>query len=366
MERAHRTDPGLSRVAASLGDLYIRASEPQKALDLTLMEKGEVAGDINIMTLRAAAYLALGQRKDARSTYAEILKQDPGSALARRQLVALLIEAGDYESARSVVTAGIAASPRNYQLYEDYVTVDLKAIGLDAALASADRLVEEDREFAGLRALRGDIYIMSNRPADAVAAYAEAAKANPSTLLTTRLATALLRTGHADDAAKLLAEWLDKHPDDMTVAEQAAEVNISANQLDAAAGYLEQVLKVRPHDAVALNNLAWVLQQKGDGARAQALGRQAYVLSPGPQTADTLGWILTTSGDARNGVSLLRQASAETSSDPRINYHFAVALKDTGDREEAKKQLQIVIAARGDFKEKAEAQKVLDDLSKGS
>ena len=30
---------------------------------------------------------------------------------ARRQLVALLIEAGDFESARSVITAGIAADP---------------------------------------------------------------------------------------------------------------------------------------------------------------------------------------------------------------------------------------------------------------
>ena len=38
---------------------------------------------------------------------------------ARRQLVALLIEAGDFESARNVLTAGIAASPRNYQLYQD-------------------------------------------------------------------------------------------------------------------------------------------------------------------------------------------------------------------------------------------------------
>ena len=38
----------------------------------------------------------------------------------------------------------------------------------------------------------------------------------------------------------------------------------------------------------------------------------------------------------------------------------------TGNREEAKKQLQLVVAARGDFKEKAEARKVLDELSNGS
>nr|WP_294502643.1 XrtA/PEP-CTERM system TPR-repeat protein PrsT [uncultured Rhodopila sp.] len=365
MERAHRADASQTRITVSLGDLYIRTNQAQKALDLTLIEKGENANAVNVLTLRAAAYLALGQRKDARSTYAQILKQDPGSALARRQLTALLVEAGDYESARSVVTAGIANSPRNYQIYQDYVGIDLKSTGLEAALASADRLIAEDRDFAGLRALKGDVYLMANRPADAVNAYVEAGKAAPSSLLTTRLAGALLRTGRLDDANKLLADWLVKHPDDLVVAEQAAEVNIAANKLDAAAGYLQQVLKTKPHNVLALNNLAWVYQQKGDGARAVALGRQAYVLSPGAQTADTLGWILTTSGNAKAGVALLRQANAETKSDPRINYHYGVALRDTGNREEARAQLQIAAAARGEFKEKADAQKLLDELSKG-
>jgi predicted component of type VI protein secretion system len=64
-------------------------------------------------------------------------------------------------------------------------------------------------------------------------------------------------------------------------------------------------------------------------------------------------------------VLLLRQASGETNTDPRINYHYAVALIDTGNRTEARKQLEFVVAKPGDFKEKDEAQKALDGLSKG-
>ena len=48
------------------------------------------------------------------------------------------------------------------------------------------------------------------------------------------------------------------------------------------------------------------------------------------------------------------------------SHRAEVALKDSGDRDGAKKQLELVVAAKGDFKEKAEAQKVLDALSKGS
>jgi putative PEP-CTERM system TPR-repeat lipoprotein len=353
-------------VTVTLGDLYIRSGTPQKALDLASAEKGSNASSAEIMSMKAAAYLALGQKKDARATYADILKNDGNVVGARRQLVALLIEAGDFESARNVVQAGIAASPRNYQLYQDYVMIDLKSTGMDAALATADRLQSQDRDFPGIKALKGDIYLAANRPQDAVAAYTEANNAAPSGLLVTRLAGALLRSGRQPDASKLLLDWLGSHPDDMVATEQLAEVNIASNKLDDAAKYLELLLKQKPHDAVALNNLAWVYQQKGQDAKAQSLARQAYVLSPSPQTADTLGWILTTSGNAQGGLALLRQASGEGGSDPRILYHYGVALKDTGNKDEAKKQLETVVENKADFKEKAEAQKLLDDMAKGT
>jgi Flp pilus assembly protein TadD len=128
---------------------------------------------------------------------------------------------------------------------------------------------------------------------------------------------------------------------------------------------LQSVLEEKPHDPVALNNLAWVYQQQHD-PRAVDLARQAYVLSPGAQTADTLGWILTTTGKADTGVLLLRQASAQAAADPRVQYHYAVALKDTGDKAAAIKLLTAVVAVKADFSEKSQAQQLLDELNKGT
>jgi Flp pilus assembly protein TadD len=164
----------------------------------------------------------------------------------------------------------------------------------------------------------------------------------------------------------LLLDWLGKHRDDLVATEQLAEINIAISNWPEAVKYLSLLLKTKPHDPVALNNLAWVYQQQGKDKEAQALARQAYVLSPSPQTADTLGWILTTSGDPKSGATLLRQASNGMISDPRILYHFAVALNDTGDKDGAKKALATVVANQAQFKEKELAQKLLDDLSKGT
>ena len=83
---------------------------------------------------------------------------------------------------------------------------------IDAALTTADRLQSQNRDFPAIKALKGDIYLAANRPTDAVAAYTEANNAAPSSLLVTRLAGALLRSGRSDDASTLLLNWLGRSP----------------------------------------------------------------------------------------------------------------------------------------------------------
>jgi cellulose synthase operon protein C len=364
MEKAHAASPASPTMTANLGELYIRNGKAQKALDMALAEKPPTSTSVEIYSLKAASYLALGRKKEARDTYTELLKQDANVVGARRQLVALLIEAGEFESARSVLTSGIAANPQNYQLYQDLAMIDLKSTGIEAALATADRLQGEDRDFADLRALKGDLYLAANRPNDAVDAYQKQFQANPSSMLVSRLAAAMMRAGRTPAATRVLMDWVGQHDTDFPVLEQLSEILLATQQVTDAETYLELLLKKKPYDAVALNNLAWLYQQKGDD-RALATARRAYVLSPNAQTADTLGWILVTTGNPQNGVGLLRQASVEASNDPRVVYHYAVALKDIGDKDAAIKELTVVVGLKGQAQEIQDAQRLLTDL-KGS
>ena len=50
--------------------------------------------------------------------------------------------------------------------------------------------------------------------------------------------------------------------------------------------------------------------------------------------------------------------------DPNILYHLAVALNKNGQRQEAVKLLTPLVASNGNFTEKADAQRLLDELSK--
>ena len=137
-------------------------------------------------------------------------------------------------------------------------------------------------------------------------------------------------------------------------------MEITAGLYDQAETHLNAVLAKNPRQGDALNNLAWLYQKRGD-PRAEATAQRAYLLAPGPESADTLGWILTSGGAPARGEVLLRIAGSQQPADPRIQYHLAVALNDTGKKADAVKVLQGVVAAKGDFDEKTQAQKLLTE-----
>ncbi len=121
------------------------------------------------------------------------------------------------------------------------------------------------------------------------------------------------------------------------------------------------MLQQRPNDPVALNNLAWALQEQG---RPEALtfARRAYLLAPNPDVADTFGWILATNGRAAEALPLLRDAAKARPQDPSIQYHLALALNGTGNKDEAVQVLDGLVSRPEAFGDKAKAQALLDQL----
>ena len=133
---------------------------------------------------------------------------------------------------------------------------------------------------------------------------------------------------------------------------------------DAAQAAYEVVRQRDPGNVVALNNLAWIYARKHD-PKAEDLARQAYRLAPSPQTSDTLGWALVSNGDAKSGLPYLQRAGAALPDDAVIEYHLAVALKDTGEQGQARELLEHVLKTKTTFDGKDDAQRLLDQLQHG-
>ena len=118
------------------------------------------------------------------------------------------------------------------------------------------------------------------------------------------------------------------------------------------------MLRQRPYDVIALNNVGWLIQ-KSDPKRAVALVSQAAKIQP--QSAailDTLGWLKWQMSAKDEALSLLQRAHGLSANDPDITYHLVVALDGTGKRDQAKALLKQLLASGVKFDDIADAKQL--------
>ena len=367
LQRARDASPSNNRIVAAMANLYDRIDQPKKALELLGADKKLDAIPTDLLMSLARAQIALGRTKDARDTYAELLDRDHTDLNVRRTLAAMQVSLNSLESARNTLTDGLKIDPQAVPLMEDLVAMDLKAGGIEPAMVTVEKFERLNADFPLAQALRGDVYMATKQWDQAVAAYTKAMKqfANPPTALMIRLGSAQFASGNADAANAMLRAWVKANPKDEDARRFLGEVNLSARRYAEAVQDFEALLAMRPRDPKYLNNLAWLYQQIGD-KRALATAQQAYILLPVADVADTLGWILLSDGSYPTAVVLLRQAYGEAGNDPRIAYHYAVALQKSGQIVEAGKVLRPIVDSGARFDERADAIKLLADLTKGS
>lgn len=339
----------LARKADFAGAFYVMEQVPlEAALSPTLL------------TARAQILLVQDKKQEAADAYKQILQNNPGDQTTRGRLVDVLLALDKGEAAQQLVEQGLAQSPGNSTLLQTAVALAYRLKGLDAALALADKLLHDPINLPTARLFKGNLYMAARDFPKAVDAFRAEMQNQPFSGVVISLAGALRAAGKPEEGIRVLQDWVAKQADP-TVAEVLSSVDIEAGRYDAAQKGLESVLAVRPNDPIALNNLAWIYAQHGD-KRARPLAQKAYLLSPTSQAADTLGWILTNEGDSQLGAALLRRAAQELSNDPSVYYHFAVALKQTGDRANAIAVLKTVLDKGGEFKEREPAKALLAEL----
>lgn len=383
LEETQKAAPTAAAPAMTLANVLIRSGEAEQALrllDAESLRDGPLQRGAALHLMRAEANTALRRWPEAEAAARTAFADDPDSTVTRRTLAMTMLRNGDARSAEELLQLGLRRRAGDAALQAALVSVVAQARGLDAALAQADALTRIPDAMPTAAGLRGDLLIAANRPADAAKAYSAAYADKPSAALAQRAALAWQQAGDLTTATSILESWLRREPRDTASLSLLAQIDLDAGRGDSAARRLATVVELSPTDAVALNNLAWALAQKGgeqDLARAKGLAERAYFLFPTAESADTLGWVLVKSGEAARGLPLLREALAArrvamqaaagdaAAQDPGMAFRVAFALNATGDKAGAVGLLEPVLAGNARFPERAEAERLLATLRSG-
>src|SRR5712671_3583843 len=366
VNRARAAAPNDPAPAIALVNLY-GSQQDWKNAAATANELAEsFPSNLEVLDAKGRVQIATSDKEGAIATYKRIHQLAPGSLPVLSRYLALLNSAKDYSQARTVLQTALARDPKNSQLKGDLIRVEAEIDGLDAGLAKARAFAQEDSGNPVYDLVSAELLEKAGRSAEAVMLLEKAVAARPSEdNLIAGLSRLYTRTGELGKAEAVLNSRLKMDPKALVIRSTLASIYLEHKRYDNAIDEYTRITAERPADAAALNNLAWLYQQKGDLAKARALAERATAASPrAPQIDDTLGWILLAQGDAQKALTYLSAASLSAPGNPDIQYHLAVALHRVGRQADAQATLETLLGSGASFSDKVEAEKLLQELKR--
>ena len=125
----------------------------------------------------------------------------------------------------------------------------------------------------------------------------------------------------------------------------------------------EQLLKIDPNNAVALNNLAYRKAEEGlDLDSALNMAQKARQIQPNMTTvADTVGWIYIKKNMTTEAARIFEDLVKKDPAVSTYHYHYGMVLIQKGDKSSARRELETALR---DKPSKDEAGKIQELLTK--
>jgi putative PEP-CTERM system TPR-repeat lipoprotein len=349
---------------------------PRLALVAQLMEVGEnkpamqVASDaVQRFPDSAQAYealglaeLAVGNLNQASQAFSKMLALRPNSVPALMRMVDLQDARKDAPAAISQLRKVLAVKPDHLQAQMRLITLLARNGKMDEALAIAKSAQTQSPNEPQGWSFEGDVQAAKRNWPAAAAAFRTSLAKRPLEETVIKLYLALASAGSQAEADKLAVDWMAKRPDSPALDYLLGDQAMARGEFDRSEQHFRKVVSARPGNAVALNNLAWLVHRAGRPG-AQELIDRALALAPNsPSVTDTAAEIQAGSGHADKALALQRRAVQLDPEQPLHRLHLAEYLIKNNQKAEAKVELQKLAELGKSFARAADVQKLLATL----
>jgi len=392
-----RTDPKNMRAALALVELQVRAAAPvqdvTRALDevirahpadvlprLALVNyllgrndvkaavvaaQGAVAAlpDNNILLERlGAAQLASGTPEQAAASFSKLSAALPDRVEPLLRLAEAQAAAKDHAAAQRTLARALELKPGLVQARVASARIALAQARPEAALEIARSLQRELPKQPIGYVLEADVAGARGQPDAAAAALRQALAHGGGSDVAGRLYGALNAAKHADEAERMAGAWLKDHPKDALFRFVMGDVALANGQLAAAEAHYRAVMALQPDNALALNNVAWLMVRQGKPGAA-ALAERANALQPErPALMDTLASALAAEDQTARAITVQKQAIAKAPDDPGLRLNLARLYIKSGDRQGARAELEPLSKLGDKFAAQQEVARLLQSL----
>ncbi|ALP54111.1 hypothetical protein Tel_13755 [Candidatus Tenderia electrophaga] len=362
LEQAIAAHPEAVQPRTSLARHHLANGEPEKVA-VALGDLSQTRFDHpEVVEVLGRAQLAQRASGEAHATLARLVALQPESAQAHYLLSLAYAQLDNLQAVRKELE-------QSTRIDRDYLPAHLALTRLllsQGDTAAAQQQLDTLKRLApgnpDVLALQGRLARASGQQDKALDIYAELFENNSTS--TNMLALVQQRWESADrqGAMALLKQWLQQHPDDLAARLRLANAYTLSEQDDAAAQQYQAVLERSPNNLVALNNLAWHLQDS-DPKQALQYAEKADTLAPGSAgIRDTLAVVLMKNGQHERALRISDTLLEKHPDDAALTFHRAMILAGAGRGAEAEGLLTELLQQADAFPERAAAEALLSRL----
>lgn len=366
LEDAIRLRPDFIAARELLARVQMSRGDPGDALkaanDLIAMDRNNLQAHL----VRSTSLLGLGQRDQAKQELDLITKNYPQNVDARFQVGFLAWQQKDYPQAERIFADLHNADPKNLRGLIGIVETLASENRMKQAIEEADKSVAAQPERSDVRLVLANLQIRDKQFDQAVQNFQILLNKQPASAdLLFRLGETYRLKGDVNSAVDAFRRSSKAAPNDTAALLQLGMmIDGTPGHPDQAQPIYEQILKIRPDNAVALNNLAFIKAEKGvDLDQALTMAQRALQQRPNSVAfADTLGWVYVRKNVSDEAVKIFADLISKQPSNPTFHYHYAMALLLKGDRPSARRELETAIRNHPSQQEITKIQDVLQKL----
>ena len=310
--------------------------------------------------IRSAALMKMADFGKARDELNTVLKMYPKSNDARFQLASLDFVEHRYKDAEAEFQTLMQANdPRGLPGIMDAMVGQGQ---WDQAIKFATEQLQRTPDRVDYRRALANIYFRAGRYPDAIATFQTLLDKNPKSVELYVLLGESKKFGR--DSTGAIAAFKKAKELDSNNFLPPLELGLVYGDLgqyeDARKSY-EEVLKLQPDNAEALNNLAYIKADTGqDLDQALAYAQRAQQKRPkDPNIEDTLALIYIRKNLIDDSVRMLRDLVSQKPDSPTYHLHLAMALYQKGDRPTAKKELESALRNKPNDREQIEIKQLM-------
>lgn len=361
LERAAAADPNATKPHLLIAQHFLR-TDPNKAIEAARKALALSPNDADVLDILGLAQLALGDVSGAQSSYYKLVALRPKSPVAHFRLASVMARNGNQAAAAQALHTALKLKPDYLESQAALASVELNAGNAAQALRLSRQLQSSIPDSPVGYLLEGDALMVEKAYLKAAGRYEKALSLARNGGIAVKLHSAYSAAGKQAIADGRLQDWLKLAPDDLGARYYLATSAQKNRQYGLAIDQYETILTKRPDDPVVLNDLASAYDQVKD-ARALPTAERAYKLKPDEAPiGDTLGWMLVQQGNMQRGLEILREAANKAPNGVEIRMHLVHALVKSGDKAKAAEELERIVNLRGNFPQRAEAERLFAQL----